>query len=34
LVGMGAQNVNQLVHQEMWDLVEYVRSNQFEALLN
>jgi hypothetical protein len=33
LVGMGAQNVNQLVHQEMWDLVEYVRSNQFEALL-
>lgn len=33
LVGMGAQNVNQLMHQEMWDLVEYVRSNQFETLL-
>lgn len=33
LVGMGAVNVNQLVHQEMWDLVEYVRSESFQALL-
>jgi hypothetical protein len=33
LVAMGARNVNQLAHQEMWDLVEYVRSSQFEALL-
>lgn len=33
LVGMGATNVNQLVHQEMWDLVEYVRGSQFERLL-
>lgn len=33
LVGAGALNVNQLVHQEMWDLVEYVRSSQFEPLL-
>jgi hypothetical protein len=33
LVGMGAANVNQLVHQEMWDLVEYVRSERFGKLL-
>lgn len=34
LVEGGAQNVNDLVHQEMWDLVEYVRSEAFEALLS
>lgn len=33
LVGLGVRNVNQLVHQEMWDLVDYVRSSQFEPLL-
>jgi hypothetical protein len=33
LVGSGTQNVNQLVHQEMWDLVEYVRGDQFKQLL-
>lgn len=33
LVGAGATNVNLLVHQEMWDLVEYVRSKPFESLL-
>ena len=33
LVGAGALNVNQLIHQEMWDLVEYVRSKHFEPLL-
>ncbi len=33
LVSVGARNVNQLVHQEMWDLVEYVRGEHFERLL-
>jgi hypothetical protein len=33
LVVKGAANINQLLHQEMWDLVEYVRSSQFEGLL-
>ncbi|MBV9140886.1 MAG: hypothetical protein JO115_08200 [Pseudonocardiales bacterium] len=33
LVSVGARNVNQLVHQEMWDLVEYVRSEHFKRLL-
>jgi hypothetical protein len=34
LVASGAQNVNDLVHQEMWDLVNYVRSKQFAPLLS
>lgn len=33
LVSAGARNVNQLVHQEMWDIVEYVRGDHFERLL-
>jgi hypothetical protein len=33
LIGEGSQNVNQLVHQELWDLVEYVRSEPFKKLL-
>ncbi len=33
LVSVGARNVNQLVHQEMWDLVDYVRGEHFERLL-
>jgi hypothetical protein len=33
LVSAGARNVNQLVHQEMWDMVEYVRGEHFERLL-
>lgn len=33
LVNSGAQNVNRLVHQEMWDLVEYVRGDAFTPLL-
>ncbi|MGH3908903.1 MAG: hypothetical protein ACRDTE_32675 [Pseudonocardiaceae bacterium] len=34
LVSVGARNVNQLVHQEMWDLVEYVRGEHFARLLH
>jgi hypothetical protein len=33
LVSAGTRNVNQLVHQEMWDMVEYVRGEHFERLL-
>ncbi|MGA9311250.1 MAG: hypothetical protein WBV74_12875, partial [Pseudonocardiaceae bacterium] len=33
LVSAGVRNVNQLVHQEMWDMVEYVRGEHFEKLL-
>jgi len=33
LVSVGVRNVNQLVHQEMWDLVDYVRDEHFERLL-
>lgn len=33
LVSMAARNVNDLLHQEMWDLVEYVSSPPFERLL-
>ncbi len=33
LVSVDARNVNQLVYQEMWDLVEYVRDEHFERLL-
>lgn len=33
LVNVGARNVNQLVHQKMWDLVDYVRGEHFERLL-
>lgn len=33
LVGAGTRNLNQLIRQEMWDLVEYVRGEHFETLL-
>jgi len=34
LVEAGSQNVNDLLHEEMWDLVDYVRSDQFKPLLS
>lgn len=34
LVQPGSRNVNDLLHQELWDLVEYVRSDQFADLLS
>jgi hypothetical protein len=34
LVNAGARNVNELVHREMWDLVEYVRGVHFKSLLH
>ena len=33
LVSVSARNINQLVHQEMWDLVGYVRGEHFDRLL-
>jgi len=33
LVNAGVRNVNQLVHQEVWDIVEYVRGEHFKRLL-
>jgi hypothetical protein len=34
LVGPGSRNINDLLHQEAWDLVEYVRIDQFKSLLS
>jgi hypothetical protein len=34
LVSPGSRNVNDLLSQEMWDLVDYVRSDHFKPLLS
>lgn len=33
LVSVGTRNINQLIRQEMWDLVEYIRGERFDALV-